>query len=250
MSVSNDFLAELITLFPSSIYLLRQFINVDRDSFTKYVVCLKCTRLYHYDSCLTLDNNRTVAKRCSNLVTVSGKRQPCNAQLVRRVQLKDGKEQFYPIHHYCCNGIIDEIERLLQQEGIPNSCEEWRNQLQNEETLSDVYDGQTWKDFQSYNGKEFLSAPGNYGLMLNFDFFQPTKHSKDYSVGVLYPVLLNLPRHLRFKWENVIVVGIVPSMDREPKSLNEFLKPAVDEMKALWKGVRLKSCLSSISLTF
>lgn len=39
-------------------------------------------------------------------------------------------------------------------------------------------------------------------------------------------------------------------MDKEPKSLNEFLKPAVDEMKALWKGVRLKSCLSSISLTF
>ena len=63
-------------------------------------------------------------------------------------------------------------------------------------------------------------------------------------------VLLNLPRHLRFKWENVIVIGIVPSLDGEPKSLNEFLQPAVDELQALWKGVRLKSSLSSIALKF
>ena len=87
--------------------------------------------------------------------------------------------------------------------------------------------------------------------MINFDFFQPIKHRKDYSVGVLYLVLLNLPRHLQFKWENVIVVGIVPSLDGEPKSLNEFLQPAVDELQARWKGVRLKSSsLSSIPLKF
>ena len=98
--------------------------------------------------------------------------------------------------------------------------------------------------------EQFLSVPRNYGLMLNFDFFQPIKHRKDYSVGVLYLVLLNLPRHLRFKWENVIVVGIVPSLDGEPKSLNEFLQPAVDELQALWEGARLKSSLSSIPLMF
>ena len=46
----------------------------------------------------------------------------------------------------------------------------------------------------------------------------------------------------------MIVVGIVPSLDGEPKYLNEFLQPAVNELQALWKGVRLKSSLSSISL--
>lgn len=75
--------------------------------------------------------------------------------------------------------------------------------------------------------------------MLNFDFFQPMKHRKDYSVDVLYLVILNLPRSERFKRENVIVVGIVPAKGHEPKHLNEFLKPAVDELKALWKSVRL-----------
>lgn len=30
-------------------------------------------------------------------------------------------------------------------------------------------------------------------------------------------------------------------MGPEPKHLNEFLKPAVDELKALWKRIRLQS---------
>lgn len=86
--------------------------------------------------------------------------------------------------------------------------------------------------------------------MLNFDFFQPMKHRKDYSVGVLYLVNLNLPRNIRFNWENVIVVGIIPSMDSEPKNLNEFLQPSIKELQCLWKGVRLKSRASSFPLTF
>ena len=48
----------------------------------------------------------------------------------------------------------------------------------------------------------------------------------------------------------MIVVGIVPSLNAEPKTLNEFLQPAVDELQALWNGVRLKTSLSSIRLTF
>ena len=66
-------------------------------------------------------------------------------------------------------------------------------------------------------------------FMLNFDFFQPKKHRNDYSVGVLYLANLNLPRSMRFKWENIIVVGIIPGMDKEPGSLNEFLAPLVKD---------------------
>lgn len=61
---------------------------------------------------------------------------------------------------------------------------------------------------------------------------------------------VELPRAERFKWENIIVIGIVPSLNREPKDLNQFLEPAIDELKAMWKGVRLWSCLSRFTLTF
>lgn len=76
------------------------------------------------------------------------------------------------------------------------------------------------------------------------------KHRKDYSVGVFYLALLNLPRAEWFKWENIIVLGIFPSLDRESKDLNQFLEPTIDELKALWKGVLLRSCLSRFPLTF
>lgn len=49
------------------------------------------------------------------------------------------------------------------------------------------------------------------------------KYRKDYLVGVFYLVFLNLLRYLRFKCENVIVIGIVFLLDGELKLLNEFL---------------------------
>ena len=83
VTVSNEFLSEVIAIMPSSLYLPRRFVNLDRDYFTKYVVCPKCTKLYSYDSCLeATENNRTVAKRCSNTFTSRRQKKTCNAQLV------------------------------------------------------------------------------------------------------------------------------------------------------------------------
>jgi len=82
------------------------------------------------------------------------------------------------------------------------------------------------------------------------DWFQPFKRRSDVSLGVIYLALLNLPREERFKWENVILVGIIPDMDTMPKSINSFLSPMVDEMKKLWTGVRLHTSLSVIPLVY
>ena len=48
-------------------------------------------------------------------------------------------------------------------------------------------------------------------------------------------------RIIRIKKENVILVGIIPALKHEPKSLNHFLEPAVDELNALWKGVKVNT---------
>jgi hypothetical protein len=138
----------------------------------------------------------------------------------------------------------------LKKSGFPEKCEEWRSQIPNESVMVDIFDGKVWNDFKKYKGIDFLNSPRNYGFMLNFDYFQPMKRRKDYSVGVLYMVLLNLPRVERYKWENVIVIGIVPSMNHEPKSLNEFLIPAVNELNALWSGMYLHNSISSVPLKF
>ena len=252
VNVSDPMIEELIAIFPTSLYMLRQFLKLDRDDFVKYVVCPKCCKCYEYGECLVERNGQSIAKRCSNKLYYRGKTRICSSQLVKKITLKDNVIKFYPLHYYCYNSIINALEKMTEKPGFVEKCEQWRsNGTDNHgSVLTDVYHGKLWQDFKSYKGQDFFNAPRNYSLMLNFDFFQPMKHRKDYFVGVLYLVILNLSRSERFKWENVIVVGIVPSMDHEPKSLNELLKPAVSELKQLWKGVRLKSSLSSVPLTF
>lgn len=111
-----------------------------------------------------------------------------------------------------------------------------------------MYDGQVWKDFLTVNGKDFLNVPRSLAFAVNVDWFQPYTGRSDVSVGVIYLVLLNLPREERFKWEIVILVGVIPDMETTPKSINPFVKPLVDEMKVLWKGIRLHSSISIIPL--
>ena len=77
--------------------------------------------------------------------------------------------------------------------------------------LCDVYDGQVWRDFVDC---KFLGEPHNLGLMLNIDWFQPFTHTQC-SVGVMYLVILNLPRSIRFKSENIIIAGVIPG-PKEP----------------------------------
>jgi hypothetical protein len=157
--------------------------------------------------------------------------------------MRNGVVKFYPLKVYCFKSIICELERILQREGIPDKCEEWRQ-------YTSTSDGGRIYDFQNYDGKRFLNNERNLGLMMNLDWFQPFDNRSDYSVGVIYFVVLNLPRDIRFKIENVIVAGIMPALAKEPKSLEYFFGPIVTELKALWKGVPIQTSLSPIQLTY
>ena len=46
------------------------------------------------------------------------------------------------------------------------------------------------------------------------------------------------------------MAGIIPEKNKEPKSLNTFLAPIVDELKVLWKGVKLMTSQCPEPLTY
>lgn len=104
--------------------------------------------------------------------------------------------------------------------------------------MGDVFDGRVWKEFQYRDDIPFLAAANNFGLMLNSDWFQLHKYS-EYSIGVVYTVVLNLPRQKRFKEKNVIVIGLIPGPKEPKQNVNMFLDPLVDELLQLWRGVKL-----------
>ena len=104
-----------------------------------------------------------------------------------------------------------------------------------DDLIGDLYDGKVWKDLEQ-NG--FFDSPYNLAVTLNVDWFQPYKRVKD-SVGALYLCIANLPRSLRYKQENVILVGIIPGPKEPALTINSYLEPLVDELKEFWSGVNI-----------
>ena len=64
-------------------------------------------------------------------------------------------------------------------------------------------------------------------------------------MGVLYLVVMNLPRNIRFKRENLIIIGIIPGPHEPSLTINTFLTPLVAELLSLWQGLTFKTCSNS-----
>lgn len=236
--------------FPHSLYRFRKLTEFDRDDFLKYIVCPNCTALYRYGDVVQNRDGRTVVNKCSNMMfgcrvdkssANHGRRGKfrCDASLVQEVHLSNNKTKFYPLKTFCYKNIIDNLEQFLSRPGFEAECNKWRNREVIENHLGDLYDGDIWKEFQMYNGEPFLSQPNNYALMINVDWFQPFSRRRDLSLGVIYFVFMNLPRHLRFRMENIMLIGIIPSLKKEPGSLDYFLQPIINELNLLSRGFQI-----------
>jgi len=110
--------------------------------------------------------------------------------------------------------------------------------------FADIYEGRVWKTFVDFNNKPFFVKTAlevHIGFALNLDWFNPCKHIQ-YSVGVIYLTMLNLPRHMRFREENTFVVGIIPG-PHEPdvNEIHQYIEPLVNELLQLWGGQIIKS---------
>ena len=126
------------------------------------------------------------------------------------------------------------MSEVFRKHDYLEQCELMRTREIPDGLLCDIYDGAVWNSFINYKGRPFFSEPHHLGLMLNCDWFQPYNQTQ-YSVGVLYLTMLNVPRHLRFKPENVIITGIIPG-PKEPSQheMNSYLRPLVKELNMLW----------------
>lgn len=149
----------------------------------------------------------------------------------------------YPFKVFPYKTIRESLSELLLRPGFVDLCQHWKSRTVSME-MEDIYDGQVWKDFQKVSGKPFLSGSLGLGLMMNIDWFQPYKRAS-YSVGAIYVTIMNLPRSVRFKRENVVLIGILPGPCEPKHDINPYLQPIVDELSELWAGVTMKVCTTS-----
>lgn len=227
----STYVHALAAALPSSLYLLWKLMEFDQDNFVKYVTCPACNTLYTIKESVITTAGQTKSLKCTFVRFPNHpqkwRRKPCGEMLMKKVTLQSGKEVFYPRKIFCYKNVIQSLKCLLDQGDLQELSEHWRKRSIPEGFLTDITDGRIWKEFGA-----FFKDPWHYGLMLNFDFFQPFKHGK-YSVGVFYLTLINLPRSLRFKPENVILVGVLPPIN-PGTSLNPFLRPIVQDLQQLW----------------
>ena len=84
----------------------------------------------------------------------------------------------------------------------------------------------------------FLSGRYTFGLLINIDWFQPFKHVQ-YSVGFIYIAILNFQRNLRYRRENMLLIGVIPGPTEPHLHVNPYLEQLVEELLKLWKGIEM-----------
>ena len=218
--------------------------NKTEDDFIMYVVCPKCDSLYDYTDCI----HRNESKHCTNVAypnhPMVRKRKNCNTQLLKKVKRK---RQTYSNKKFPYQPIFKSLSYLINKEGFIDACKEWRNRLSvvPDSYLGDVYDGEVWHEYNSDTTKHFLASPHSYLLTLNVDWFQPFSHLQ-YSVGAIYMTIQNLPRNVRYKEENIILVGLIPGPSEPSLTINSYLTPLVEELKVAWDtGLSIQTSYAS-----
>ena len=204
--------------------------------------------LYNPNECVESYRGEKISAKCSFVKYPNHRmkhhRKKCGNVLMKTIVSPSGEKILFPHKTFCYRSIKKSLQLLINRAGFESDCEKWRNLESVPDVLSDVYDGSVWKSFLRED-KWYFSDPRNYAVMLNIDWFQPFKHVSSFSIGGIYLVVLNLLRCERFKRKNVILVGIIPNMPKEPPT-NTFIQPLVDELKTAWdEGFYLNSTLSN-----
>ncbi|KAG1289834.1 hypothetical protein G6F64_014006 [Rhizopus arrhizus] len=146
----------------------------------------------------------------------------CNAQLFQSVNI--GASKMYANKVSAFNSIKYALTVMFSRPGFESAIEAWRYRTRHNNTMYDIYDGQFWNEFKDRDGNLFTSQARSLLFTLNVDWFQSSKRTV-YSVGAVYLTINNLPRSIRYKKENIILVCVIPG-PREPKDMqiNNYLQ--------------------------
>lgn len=200
-------LSDVILLaFPSSLYLYHKFFNTS-ERFKKFVVCIKCHTLYEMEQSVTRIRGQEISKRCSHIEfpnhDLPRLRRQCGQELLETVRVGN-RTSLIPYKTYCYKPLSTTLKYLFKRQNFWQLCQSWMTRKVHPGIMSDIYDGQVWKDFSDPKEMDFLNHPGNIGIMLNCDWFCPYKNVRTYSIGAIYSVVMNLPRSIRYSFLSFI----------------------------------------------
>src|SRR5881397_2563591 len=227
--------------FPTSSYMMRKMLEFGKHS-KRYAVCPSCNKLYKESEILS-----TSEFKCNHVEFPihprRNLRKPCGREVTDRVPTTSGfiikPKMVYPLP-----SLKAQIIAMYRRPGFESLLEKWTNRDEESGLYTDIYDGEIWKTFPSStdNSAQFFTpdtADSHLGIIRNPDWFQPFD-SSSYSTGAIYGVICNLPREVRFKKENMLILALLPgSNEVKLHKINHYLVPIVDKLLEFWSGVNL-----------
>ena len=227
--------------FPSSLYMAKKALGII-TKIIEYAACTKCHKLYNINEILS----ETEIPTCSFVNfpnhSIERFRRKCDNQLVKKIDSSNDNPIFRPIMKFPLINLRQQLSLFFCRKGFEISCRKWAERNNETEALFDIYDGRVWSEFADDNEELFFTkehSDTHIGLMMNIDWFQPFLNSQ-YSVGVIYAVICNLPRCERFKPNNILTLGVIPGPN-EPKlhEINNYLYLIVNQLISLWNGYNI-----------
>lgn len=210
----------------------------DLDPITQmFATCTRCSCTYPPT---TTKKKSPYPERCTYARFRGSK--PCGQLLVKCTK-DGGRKSWAPVRPYVVQDFNAFLAGLLSRPGIEEAMD--RGTMMNEKChMWDIKDGAAMQEILGPDGKPFMDGLKRRDLRLawslSVDWFNPHGNKtsgKKKSVGSIAMVLLNLPPSLRYKPENIYLVGVIPG-PREPalEEINHFLRPVIDFFLPSWKN--------------
>lgn len=210
----------------------------DLDPITQmFATCTRCSCTYPPT---TTKKKSSYPERCTYARFRGSK--PCGQLLVKCTK-DGGRKSWAPVRPYVVQDFNAFLAGLLSRPGIEEAMD--RGTMMNEKChMWDIKDGAAMQEILGPDGKPFMDGLKRRDLRLawslSVDWFNPHGNKtsgKKKSVGSIAMVLLNLPPSLRYKPENIYLVGVIPG-PREPalEEINHFLRPVIDFFLPSWKN--------------
>lgn len=125
--------------------------------------------------------------------------------------------------------------------GFESKVNHHKNREKKEGWYFDIYDGSMFDSLKDTYGIPFSHINNAVHLTLNVDWFNPFEGGI-YSCGAIYLSINNLPREERFKEENIMLLGLMPSgHEASTADINNYMDLVVDDLLELYKGVEMKT---------
>jgi hypothetical protein len=237
----------VVNQIPKDIRTVLERIGID-PVLKPFVCCTKCSCLYPLDDDPDEDTNVNDSdsfpypEYCTS--RVAPKEDLCNGRL-RKMQIIQGRMIIRPIRVFYYQDFPSWLAALITRPGIEELLDKGPQRVSRPppKTLEDIWDGSKIRSFTDKDGKLFFdydysSSEIRLLFSLSYDGFNPFTNKlagKKASVGAIFMVCLNLPRHLRYELENMFLVGIVPG----PKApsltqINHYLRPLITHLDIFW----------------